>query len=446
MRAELGDAEVALLVDALTGQGQPTSVRHNLHKGVTSPTGTPVEWCEWGHYLAERPRFTLDPHFQAGGYYVQEASSMFVGHLLGEALGGEVPEGIRLLDMCAAPGGKSTLYSTIVGHKGTVVANEVIRARALTLADNIMRWGVGNTVVTNNDPAHFAGSLEGWFDVVAVDAPCSGEGMFRKSEEARTEWSPDNVKLCAARQRRIMADAWKALRPGGVFIYSTCTFNRTENEDNMAWLCQEMGAEHIEIAPLPDHWGVTRTVAEEAECFHFYPHKTKGEGLFAAIVRKGGEGAKSKSPKARKSPFTEVDKKSLGTIESVLQHPKAMKIVAIGESIYAYPADHWADIRTVCEQMSVLYSGVRVGELFGRKFKPDHALALSVALNQEAFNVVEVSLEDALHFLRREELTNIGSLAEGINLLTYESQPIGFAKRIGGRTNNLMPKELRILQ
>jgi NOL1/NOP2/fmu family ribosome biogenesis protein len=163
-------------------------------------------------------------------------------------------------------------------------------------------------------------------------------------------------------------------------------------------------------------------------------------------VRKGGEGARGKSPKARKSPFTEVDKKSLGTIEAVLGQPKSMKVVAIGESIYGYPADHWADIRTVCEQMSVLYSGVRVGELFGRKFKPDHALALSVALNKEAFNVVEVSLDDALHFLRREELTNIGSLAERINLLTYESQPIGFAKRIGGRTNNLMPKELRILQ
>ena len=443
----MGDAEVALLVDALcSGESQPTSVRHNPHKGITAPTGTPVEWCKWGHYLAERPRFTLDPHFQAGGYYVQEASSMFVGHLLWEALGGEVPTGIRVLDMCAAPGGKSTLYSSIVGDKGVVVANEVIRARALTLADNIMRWGVGNTVVTNNDPAHFAGSLEGWFDVVAVDAPCSGEGMFRKSDEARQEWSPDNVKLCAARQRRIMADAWKALRPGGIFIYSTCTFNRTENEDNMAWLSEEMGAEHIDIEALPEEWGVVRTTGGVAECFHFYPHRAKGEGLFAAIVRKGGEGARSKSPKARKSPFTEVDKKSLGTIEAVLGQPKSMKIVAIGESIYAYPADHWADIRTVCEQMSVIYSGVRVGELFGRKFKPDHALALSVALRREAFEVVEVSLEDALHFLRREELENIGALAEGINLLTFEGQPIGFAKRIGARTNNLMPKELRILQ
>jgi len=448
MRGELGDAEVAQLVGALAGEEQPTSIRHNPHKGYTSlgADSTPVEWCQWGEYLAQRPRFTTDPHFQAGGYYVQEAASMFVGHLLSEAYGGELPEGVRVLDMCAAPGGKSTLYATMVGNKGVVVANEVIRPRALTLADNIMKWGLGNTIVTNNDPAHFAGSLEGWFDVVAVDAPCSGEGMFRKSDEARTEWSPDNVKLCAARQRRIMADAWKALRPGGVFIYSTCTFNRTENEDNMAWLCSEMGAERVEIAPLPDHWGVVRTVAEEAECFHFYPHRTKGEGLFAAIVRKGGESTRGKSPKARKSPFAEVDKSGLRTIEGVLREPKQTKVVAIGESIYAYPAAHWADMRTVCEQMSVLYSGVRVGELFGRKFKPDHALALSTALRTEAFNVVELTLDDALNYLRRQELGNIGALAEGINLLTYERQPIGFTKRIGTRTNSLMPKELRILQ
>ena len=285
MSAELGDHEAALLVDALMCAPQPTSVRYNPHKVSPLPEGEVVPWCaSEGRYLPTRPSFTLDPHFQAGRYYVQEAASMFVGHLLVEALGGEVPRGVRVLDMCAAPGGKTTLYSALVGDRGVVVANEVIRTRALTLADNVMRWGVGNTVVTSNDPSHF-GSLEGWFDVVAVDAPCSGEGMFRKSEEARREWSPDNVRLCAARQRRIVADAWKALRPGGVLLYSTCTFNRTENEENMAWLTEEFECEHIGVE-CPEEWGIVRTRAGVAECFHFYPHRTSGEGLFAAVVRK----------------------------------------------------------------------------------------------------------------------------------------------------------------
>ncbi len=448
MRAELGDHEAALLVDALMSVPQPTSIRLNPHKGCcAAPIGSqPVGWCRWGYYLDERPRFTVDPHFQAGGYYVQEASSMFVGHLLEEALGGEVPQGVRVLDMCAAPGGKATLYSSIVGTKGVVVANEVIRTRALTLADNAMRWGVGNMVVTSNDPAHF-GSLEGWFDVVAVDAPCSGEGMFRKSEEAREEWSLDNVKLCAARQRRIMADAWKALREGGIFIYSTCTFNRSENEDNMEWLTEEFECEHIDIN-CPEEWGVVRTTAGDvAECFHFYPHRTTGEGLFAAVVRKGGNNwSHAKSPKARKSPFGQADKMAQKAVGKYITEGERLHLATIGDALYAYPADRWNDIKVVCEQMSAIYSGVRLGQLFGGKLKPDHALALSTMVNPAGVATCEVSAEDAVRYLRREELGCVNSLAEGVNLLLFEGQPIGFTKRIGTRTNSLMPKELRIFQ
>lgn len=367
---------------------------------------------------------------------------MFVGHILEEAFGGELPEGVRVLDMCAAPGGKSTLYSSIVGERGTVVANEVIRQRALTLADNIMRWGVGNTVVTSNDPEHFASSLEEWFDVVAVDAPCSGEGMFRKSEEARDNWSLDNVRLCAARQRRIMAEAWAALKPGGVFIYSTCTFNRAENEENMEWLCQEFDAEEVAIC-CPEEWRVSRTRAAQAECFHFYPHRTEGEGLFAAVVRKGGEGGtRRKAPKARKNPFGEVDRKVVAQVAPMLKG--AFKFVTIGESVYAYPEERWEDMRIVAEQMSVLFSGVKVGEIFGKKFKPDHSLALSAWLNREAFPAVEIAEEDMLRYFRREELGCVSDLAEGVNLLLWEGEPVGFTKRIGARTNSLLPKELRI--
>lgn len=445
MRSELGDQEAALLADALLSAPQPTSIRLNPHKQTAAPSeGKRVPWCEWGYYLPERPRFTLDPHFQSGDYYVQEASSMFTGYLLQQALGGDIPQGIRVLDMCAAPGGKATLYSTIVGDKGTVVANEVIRQRAVVLADNVMRWGVGNMVVTNNDPSHF-GSLEGWFDVVAVDAPCSGEGMFRKSEEARSEWSLDNVKLCAARQRRIMADAWRALREGGLFIYSTCTFNRAENEDNMEWLCEEFDCEPEKI-DIPEEWGIVRTEAAEAECFHFYPHRTTGEGLFAAVVRKGGSAGGRRAGKARKTPFGQPDRAALQSASSYLLNPAQTKIATIGDTLYGYPADRWEDIKSVCEQMSAIYSGVRIGQMFGKKFKPDHALAISTLLNSSAVATAEITLDEALRYLRREELAHPEALCEGLNLLCYEGRAIGFTKRIGGRTNSLMPKELRILQ
>ena len=445
LREQMTNEEAERLIEALDSAPQPTSIRVNPAKPYPTPKGREVGWCHWGSYLAERPSFTRDGHFQAGGYYVQEAASMFVGHLLEQALGKEMPEGMRLLDMCAAPGGKSTLYSTIVGTRGVVIANEVIRARALTLADNITRWGVGNTVVTSNDPSHFASSLTEWFDVVAVDAPCSGEGMFRKSEEARTNWSLDNVKLCATRQRRIMADAWASLRKGGIFIYSTCTFNRAENEANMEWLAEEFECEHIDIE-CPEEWNIVRTKAGETECFHFYPHRTEGEGLFAAIVRKGGEGtSQRKSPKARKNPFGEVDKKVTREISGYLSGDMEFRFATIGESIYAYPAPLWNDMRTVSEQMSVLFSGVKVGEMFGKKFRPDHSLALSAWINKEAFATAELSEGDMLRFFRREELSCVSDLHEGLNLLLYEGQPIGFTKRIGARTNSLLPKELRIL-
>lgn len=444
LREQLPEEEVAALVASLESGTQPTSIRVNPHKPHTAPEGEAVAWCRWGRYLPERPSFTRDGHFQAGEYYVQEASSMFVGHILEQALGGEIPEGIRVLDMCAAPGGKSTLYSSIVGTRGVVVANEVIRQRALTLSDNILRWGVGNTVVTSNDPEHFASSLEEWFDVVAVDAPCSGEGMFRKSEEARDNWSLENVRLCEARGRRIMAEAWRALRPGGIFIYSTCTFNRAENESNVEWLCGECECEKIAIE-CPEEWGITRTEAAEGECFHFYPHKTEGEGLFVAVVRKGGEGGtKRKSPKARRNPFGEVDRKVALEMSRYLISTQEYHFASVGESIYAYPKHLWGDIRTVSEQMSVLFSGVKMGEMFGRKFRPDHSLALSVWLRREAFPSVELSEEDMLRYLRREELGCISELKEGVNLLLWQGSPLGLTKRIGARTNTLLPKEFRI--
>jgi len=344
--------------------------------------------------------------------------------------------------MCAAPGGKATLYSSVIGGKGIVVANEVIRQRAAVLADNVQRWGLGNTVVCSDDPSHFA-ALGGWFDAVAVDAPCSGEGMFRKNPEARAEWSLENVKLCAARQKRILADAWAALKEGGVLIYSTCTFNRAENEDNMEWLSEQFDCIRTDIE-IPAEWNIVRTRAGEAECFRFFPHLTRGEGLFAAVVRKGGSSARAKTPRPRRKPFGEPDRNTLKEASRWVTKDTLLKTV--GDTLYAYPEMLWEDQRAVCEQMTAIYSGTRMGQVFGRTLKPDHALALSVLLDRSAAPEAGLTVEEALRYLRRQELSSVGQLAEGINLLLFEEQPIGWTKRIGQRTNNLMPKELRILQ
>ena len=224
INVDLGEEQAAALCQALDGES-PTSIRFNPYKIGKKPQGCGVPWNKYGMYLDQRPQFTFDTDFHAGVYYVQEAGSQFVGHLLE----GMNMEGKRVLDMCASPGGKTTLYSSLVGLDGLVLANEIDKRRANILADNVRRWGLGNVVVSSNPPKHIA-NFKCWFDVVAVDAPCSGEGMFRKSDEAREEWNESNVKMCATRQGEILREAWQSLRAGGVLIYSTCTFNKLENE------------------------------------------------------------------------------------------------------------------------------------------------------------------------------------------------------------------------
>ena len=227
MRETLGD-DAEKLFAALDTPAE-VSIRLNPAKPAEVYDGEVIGWSPNGRYLECRPQFTLDPLMHGGAYYVQEASSQFVVHILK----GDDLEGARMLDMCAAPGGKTTLYSSLVGRKGLVVANDINRGRVMALEDNVKRWGMGNVVVTCSEP-RYIGDFESWFDVVAVDAPCSGEGMFRKMEEARTEWSPASVEQCVARQREILAEAWRALRPGGKLIYSTCTYNLEENEKTIS--------------------------------------------------------------------------------------------------------------------------------------------------------------------------------------------------------------------
>lgn len=435
----LDSTQSAQLIEALEGES-PVSVRFNPFKLSQQPEGERIAWSRYGYMLDRRPSFTLDPMFHGGAYYVQEASSMFIEHLFRQGV--ENTEGIKVLDLCAAPGGKTTLLSTLVGLEGLVVANEVIRPRAMTLSDNVRKWGLGNVVVTNNDPSHFEG-LHHYFDVIAVDAPCSGEGMFRKSEDSRNEWSPESVNLCAQRQRRILSDIWASLKPGGVLIYSTCTFNRTENEENIAWLTKQYDCEGIEI-DVPENWGIVCGNEQGIGTYRFYPHRVKGEGFFAAIIRKCEAKVHTRLPKARRTVFSQPTKGKIAEISRWVNQPEFMQFATVGTNIFGYYRDMYPAVKTLSESLSVVYSGVMMGQVFGTQLKPEHSLALFHDLSPNTVSCVELELDEILNYLRKQDI-DPGQLAQGINLLCYEGLPIGWVKRIGQRANNLYPKELRII-
>ena len=436
----LGSPETEKLLAALNGES-PASIRFNPYKVATEPGGERVPWCRYGRYLARRPSFTLDPAFHAGAYYVQEAGSMFLETIFRQSFPKEEP--IRALDLCAAPGGKATLLSTLAGAESLVVANEPIRNRASTLVENARKWGIGNMAVTCDDPSHFT-AFEHYFDLVVVDAPCSGEGMFRKDRSARDEWSERNIELCAARQRRILNDVWPALRPGGIMVYSTCTFNVTENENNVRWLAERYGCEKCGIETDPA-WGIVREETAGIETFRFYPHRTRSEGFFAAVVRKGDGRRKTKVPKPPKTILTELSRKDAATVATWTTQPEYMRFAAVNDTIYGYYDRAFDTVRQLAGNLTVIGSGIRMGQLFGSKLKPDHALAMFHDLAHDRTPRIDLDLSAALDYLRKKDI-DAAPFDEGINLVCHEGLPLGWIKRIGRRTNNLYPKESRILQ
>lgn len=443
---DLGQAEGRALCEALDGV-PPVSVRLNPAKqgpaGPDLPFSDPVGWCDRGFYLAERPSFTLDPAFHAGAYYVQEASSQFVGRLLP----GEEFRGARILDLCAAPGGKTTLYASLAGREGLVVANEIDRRRAQVLADNVRKWGLGNVAVTTCDP-RLLGDFEGWFDIVAVDAPCSGEGMFRKDPLARTEWSERNVQLCVARQDAILREAWRALRPGGALLYSTCTFNRDEDEEALERMLAWAGDEAVEAAQVgvDAAWGIVCGRVGAFQTFRFYPHRARGEGFFAAVARKSFDaGGRSRTPRARRSVIAPADRSAVAELGRWVREPERMRFAAVADTLYGWYAEQTEAVRELSGALPVIWSGVAMGQLFKGRLKPDPALAFFEGLDRAALPAAELDAEQALRYLRREEIA-AGRLAEGLNLVCAHGLPLGFAKRIGGRVNNMYPLSMRILK
>ena len=447
-RQLLGDEAYTQFEEALQTE-TPVSIRPNRMKCSQPVEGEPIPWASSGSYLNNRPTFTFDPLFHAGCYYVQEASSMFVERVLQEY----VKEPVVMLDLCAAPGGKSTLCRSALPEGSLLVANEVMRNRSQVLAENLIKWGHPEVVVTNNDPANFT-DLTHLFDVILTDVPCSGEGMFRKDQVAVDEWSLENVDICWKRQRRILADIWPALKPGGILIYSTCTFNREEDEDNVAWIAKELDADVLSV-PVEDSWGITGNLTgKDFPVYRFLPHKTKGEGFFLGVLKKRGDVLdetprrflktsarldKKKKGKDAKQPLV-VPKEAKTWLEDSSEYALAMK----DTNVVAFPKAYENEYALLQQTLKVIHAGITLGEIKGKDLIPHHSLAMSTALAKEAFPRAEVNYEQAISYLRKEGLILDADVPRGYVLLTYQGVPLGFVKNIGNRANNLYPQEWRI--
>ncbi len=433
MRGKLGESYENFLTSLQ--QPSPVSIRLNPRKQF-SIEGESVAWSRLGKYMKERPIFTLDPAIHAGAYYVQEASSMFLEQAIAQTL--DLTKPIRVLDLCAAPGGKSTHLLSLLHPESLLVSNEVIRSRASILSENIQKWGHMNILVTNNDPEDFS-RLTGFFDVIVVDAPCSGEGLFRKAPDAMQEWSPANVDLCSKRQRRILADVWPALKTNGVLIYCTCTYNQQENEENLRWLQEQHDVESITLN-IDKSWRIETIEDGNIKGYRFYPHQVKGEGFFLSALRKI-EVQQELRIKTKKS-ITPAPKKITEQLQEWMLNDTA-KLYLWSDIVYAIPNNQVEEIEFLIQHLKIVQAGTPFVTAKHDKLIPEHAAALSIELRKEHFPRIEVSLEEALHFLRKEPI-QVGSTPKGFALVTYNKLPLGWVNVLDNRANNLYPKEWRI--
>ncbi|WP_231402015.1 methyltransferase RsmF C-terminal domain-like protein [Panacibacter microcysteis] len=419
---------------------QVTSVRLNPSKHVSGEWSMlneeAVPWCEHGRYLKERPFFTHDPLLHGGAYYVQEASSMFLWTVLHQTVG-NATQGLKVLDLCAAPGGKSTLLASYFTG-GLLVSNEVIKSRASILVENLNKWGSDHVIVTNNDPKDFA-ALQNYFDVIIVDAPCSGSGLFRRDAEAINEWSEDNVALCCQRQQRILADVFPALKKDGILIYATCSYSAAEDENIGDFMCKTFEVESLPLK-LHDDWNIVETISKHKSYgYRFYPDKVKGEGFFIAAFRKTDGVERS----LKAATVLQVSKTEQAFTQAWLTK-SPLFLFRQAENIIALPEVWKYDLAILQKQLYLRKAGVTVGALKGKDLVPDHELALSLLINAN-INVTGVNKETALSYLKRKDF-RLENAPKGWNLLRYCGISIGWVKVLHNRINNYYPVNWRILK
>lgn len=444
------------------------SVRLNRAKPraalADTPGAEPVGWCQHGLYLPERPSFTLDPQWHQGLYYVQEAGSMFHGYIADRLFGNET-RALRVLDACAAPGGKTTAVIDALPPASVMVANEWAPARAAVLKENLIKWGYPSTIVTCGDTARLS-KLRETFDLIIADVPCSGEGMMRKDTTAVSQWSESLVADCARLQREIAGNLWPALIPGGILIYSTCTFNRLEDEENVKWICEELGGETVEIDVDPS-WGITGALTAEGEpdttmhCYRFLPGRTRSEGLFVAVIRKTSAGDSTPSPEV--GITARPDKAKGRTGKSRDSRPAKGGAAAVSPAqcprlgpefdtlseegrLSAFPHSHRQLLERVKASCKVIYEGVQLANVKGSTLIPAHPLALTTARSEAAggYPRHDIDLDTALDYLRGLSPVLPGDVPAGYVLLTYRGYPLGFVKNLGKRSNSLYPWKIHI--
>lgn len=376
----------------LLGQSEPFADESGKAEAIKPAVAAdPVPWCCGGFYLKERPNFTFDPLLHAGLYYVQEASSMFLDHVLRHLI--HTP--VQMLDLCAAPGGKTTCAMAALPTGSVLYSNEPVRNRAQILNENVLKFGHPDIIVTNAYPADYRKTGLS-FDVILTDVPCSGEGMFRKDEGAIAEWNTAGVEKCWRLQRDIVETIWPCLRPGGLLIYSTCTFNAHENEENVAWIAQELGAEFVEI-PTKKEWNIVGSLIDDHPVYRFLPGTARGEGLFMAVLRKKTSEREEAGEKRTERDFP---------ISKVISHGPL------------------PDIQK------------------GKKSIPDASQALTI--NDMPFPTAELPYHDALAYLQGQSIVLPADTPKGFVAVTYKGLAIGLVKNLGNRANNLHPTPWRI--
>jgi len=435
-------------------KNEPVSIRFNLKKknkldlsavkGYLVPLkkylADPVPWCNCGSYLKIRPSFTFDPHLHGGVYYVQEASSMFLEHALKNTI--DLSKPLRVLDLCAAPGGKSTHIQSLISSDSLLVSNEVIRSRVSILEENLIKWGGLNTIISQNDPQAFR-NLPQFFDLVLVDAPCSGSGLFRRDPEAIREWSFELVNHCCKRQQRILADVLPSLKSGGLLVYSTCSYSREENEDIIDWLVQECGLESLSF-PVQGDWGIieAQTPNGRALGYRFYPDKLKGEGLFLACLRKPTGEIRDPTPPRIKADKLNQQEKAL--LKKWVVNEYQIEFDKYGEVLIAMPENFNGWLSLLQKELYIKRAGVRLGKISGKELIPHHELAMNEICARD-LPFVELTLEESITYLRRDDL-KIASGLLGWTLVRFGGINLGWAKMLGSRINNYYPLNWRILK